>query len=108
MPDSSQFSDKDKIELIEKLDKPNFNVINIDGSRIPGLARGEHDAWYHHPWVNSDVIIQFLHNAGPKERGLVIKKVEQLPWSQYWIYPVDYPTRIRELLPVLSEKDNIL
>lgn len=107
MPDSSQFSEKDKIELIEKLDKPNFNVIDIDGSRIPGLARGEHDAWYNHPWVNSDVIIQFLHRAGPKERGLVIKEIEQLPWSQYWIYPVDYPIRIKKLLPALKER-NIL
>ena len=108
MPDPSQFSDKDKKELIEILDKPNFHVIDIDGSRIPGLARGEHDAWYNHPWVNSDVIIQFLHHADPKERGLVIKKVEQRPWSQYWIYPVDYPNRIRKLLPALREQNSFM
>ena len=108
MPDPSQFSDKDKKELIEILDKPNFHVIDIDGSRIPGLARGEHDAWYNHPWVNSDLIIQFLHHADPKERGLEIKKVEQRPWSQYWIYPVDYPSRIRKLLPALREQNSFM
>lgn len=103
MPDPGQFSDEEKEVLIVKLDKPNFSVIDLDGSKIPGLARGEHGAWYNHPWVNTDVVTQFLFHASPAERGLVLKKIER-PWSKYWIYPEDYPARIKKLLPELKER----
>lgn len=105
-PDPAQFSYEEKEVLIAKLDKPNFSVIDIDGSKIPGLARGEHGAWYNHPWVNTDVIAQFLFQANPAERGLVLKEIER-PWGKYWVYPEDYPARIKKLLPTL-EKRNIL
>ena len=103
MADPGKFTDKDKEELIAKLDQPNFTVIDIDGSRIPGLARGEHGAWYNHPWVNTDVITQFLFKSSPADRGLVAKEIDR-PWKKYWDYPEDYLARLRKLLPELKER----
>jgi esterase/lipase superfamily enzyme len=100
-PDPEKFSDSDRKELIKKLDKPNFSVINIDGTKIPGLDIGEHSAWYNHPWVSSDVITHFLFQLAPDERGLEEKTLNR-PWKKYWVFPGDYPDRIRALLPALE------
>ena len=65
-PDPEKFSESDRKELIEKQDKPNFSVINIDATQIPGLDIGEHGAWYNRSWVSSDVITHFLFQMAPR------------------------------------------
>ena len=104
MSDPSQISEAEVKEIIKKLDRPNIHVIDVDGSKIPGLARGEHGSWYNHPWVNTDVILQFLYHASsPADRGLVLKDPGRY-WKKYWIYPEDYPERIRELHPGIKAR----
>jgi hypothetical protein len=100
-PDLETFSESDRKELIKKLDKPNFSIINIDATQIPGLDIGEHGAWYNHPWVSYYVLTHFLFQVPPDERGLEENTLNWL-WKKYWGLPGDYPDRIRALLPALE------
>lgn len=102
-PDPTKWTEKEQKYILKKLNRPNFHVINIDSANLPGLARGEHGAWYFHPWASTDVIIQFLYHLNPSERGLVLKKINR-PWKKYWIYPKDYPARVRALAPVVKSR----
>jgi hypothetical protein len=57
---------------------------------------GSHSFWYTHPWINSDVLVQFMFNAAPEQRGLVENFNEGGP--RYWTFPPDYPERIIRIL----------
>lgn len=61
-----------------------------------------HNYWYQHPWISRDVLIRFLFQARPEERGLEADYGES--GVQYWIYPQDYPERIISILREAKEK----
>ena len=69
-----------------------FDVIGVDEKSVVGLSSGAHDFWYAHPWISSDVLVQFLFHADPLKRGLVENYNEH--GLRYWTFPPDYPDRI--------------
>ena len=56
------------------------------------MGARSHDFWYSHPWVSSDVLVQFIFQSAPRERGLVERMNED--GLHYWRFPSDYPQRI--------------
>ncbi|MGB5450978.1 MAG: alpha/beta hydrolase [Sedimenticolaceae bacterium] len=95
-PDPSELSEDETLWLMEATKRPNFDVINIDPESMPDLWEGSHSFWYDHPWVSTDVLIQFRGHARPAERGLVEGKTPG--GGQYWSFSPDYDSRIIELL----------
>lgn len=79
-----------------------FSILAVDARNIPDMSAGAHNYWYQHPWVSSDVLIQFLFHASPEERGLEADYSER--GIQYWIYPKDYPERIISILRDAKEE----
>ncbi len=73
-----------------------FDIIGVDSETVSGLPSGSHDFWYAHPWVSSDVLVQFLFSAEPGVRGLVENRNEK--GLRYWTFPPDYPRRIIDIL----------
>ena len=68
----------------------------VDNETVAGLAPGSHSFWYSHPWLSSDVLVQFMFNANPEQRGLVENTNEH--GLRYWTFPPDYPERIIRIL----------
>jgi len=73
-----------------------LEVLMVDSEIVVGLAAGSHSFWYSHPWLSSDVLVQFLFSAAPHRRGLVEKVSEN--GLRYWTFPPDYPERIVRIL----------
>lgn len=69
-----------------------FDIIGVDADSVSGLAAGSHDFWYAHPWISSDVLLQFSFHATPVTRGLVEHR--EADRVRYWSFPPDYPQRI--------------
>jgi len=69
-----------------------FDIIGVDEKTVIGLSSGAHDFWYAHPWISSDVLVQFIFHADPLKRGLVENYNEH--GLRYWTFPPDYPDRI--------------
>jgi esterase/lipase superfamily enzyme len=69
-----------------------FDIIGVDENTVVGMSSGAHDFWYAHPWISSDVLVQFLFHADPLKRGLVENVNEH--GLRYWTFPPDYPDRI--------------
>lgn len=69
-----------------------LDIIGVDEKTVIGLSSGAHDFWYGHPWISSDVLVQFLFHAEPSKRGLVENYNEH--GLRYWTFPPDYPDRI--------------
>ena len=49
--------------LADASEKGRFDIIAVDPETIPNMAAGAHNFWYDHPWVSSDVLIQFLFHV---------------------------------------------
>lgn len=73
-----------------------LEIIGVDSETVDGLSAGSHSFWYTHPWLNSDVLVQFIFNAAPGQRGLVENFSEN--GLRYWTFPPDYPDRIIRIL----------
>ncbi|MBV7484722.1 alpha/beta hydrolase [Bordetella sp. BOR01] len=76
--------------------RQNFDIINIDSRKIPGLHRRAHGFWYGNAWVSSDVLMQFLWHKPPQERGLESHVTSG--GLRFWAFPPDYEARVRTLL----------
>jgi esterase/lipase superfamily enzyme len=69
-----------------------FDVIGVDEKTVIGLSSGAHDFWYAHPWISSDVLVQFIFHADPLKRGLIENYNEH--GLRFWTFPPNYPDRI--------------
>jgi esterase/lipase superfamily enzyme len=69
-----------------------FGVVAVDEKTVIGLPSRAHNFWYGHPWISSDVLVQFIFHAAPLKRGLVENYNEH--GLRYWTFPPDYPDRI--------------
>lgn len=82
-----------------------LDIIGVDEKTVIGLSSGAHDFWYAHPWISSDVLVQFIFHADPLKRGLVENYNEH--GLRYWTFPADYPDRIiRIILEAKKEEGN--
>jgi esterase/lipase superfamily enzyme len=80
-----------------------LDIIGVDEKTVTGLSSGAHDFWYAHPWISSDILVQFIFHADPLKRGLVENYNEH--GLRYWTFPPDYPDRIiRIILKAKKEK----
>jgi esterase/lipase superfamily enzyme len=95
-PDLKELSEEETRWLIDATKQPNFDVINIDPTTVKDLWEGSHGYWYDHPWVSTDVLVQFRLHARPAERGLIEAKAPK--GGRYWLFPPDYDSRIIKLL----------
>ena len=55
------------------------------------MSKGSHSFWYSHPWVSTDVLIQFLLQLRPEDRGLAQYVTEK--GAKLWYFPEDYPAQ---------------
>jgi esterase/lipase superfamily enzyme len=94
-PDPDELTPEQTRWVIEASNRPHFDVISVEPSDIPQLARGEHAFWYDNPWVSSDVLIQFLFHARPAQRGLTENREKGFVW---WTFPTDYDKRVIEVV----------
>jgi len=95
-PDAKELSAEETRWVVDASRQPKFDVIIVDPATIPDLGAGSHAFWYDHPWVSTDVLVQFLLHARPAQRGLVEGDLPR--GGQYWAFPPDYDGRIIELL----------
>ena len=80
-----------------------FDVIWVEPDLMPGMEKGAHDFWYSHPWVSTDILVQFLFQARPAERGLEVYETENK--ARVWYFPPDYPERITPVIERLQATD---
>ena len=99
-PDLAELDEEESQWLIDATQQTKFDVIDIDPATIPEMSSGSHAYWYDHPWVSTDVLVQFLFHARPAERGLVLNRTPD--GGQYWTFPPDYDKRIIDKLKALG------
>ncbi len=93
-PDIKELDEQESELVIQLVDLPTFNVIDMSTSDPPAEANLKgHGYWYKSPWVSTDIIIQFIFHANPAQRGLEIDTDEKRR-AQVWFYPHDYPDRV--------------
>jgi len=98
-PDTSELSKEEVKIMTEALNTPQLDVIDVGGSESLRLG-GAHDSWYSHPWVSNDLLLLFLFNASPLERGLQ-EYVNN--GGKAYRFPTDYDQKIKKILD--AEKD---
>lgn len=83
-----------------------LELLRVRPEDIPGLSDRSHSFWYNDPWVSSDVLLTFLFQLPPGERGLMAGTVALAPGkvAQYWAFPPDYPARLPGVMAGVREK----
>ena len=90
-PDPNELSAEETQWIIDASRTMPLDIIWIDSETIPDIKKGSHSFWYSHPWVSTDVLIQFLLELRPEDRGLAQYETEQ--GHRLWYFPEDYPER---------------
>jgi esterase/lipase superfamily enzyme len=99
-PDLDDLTEEQASWILSQTRKPNFVVIGIDPTTIPGMSKGSHDYWYQSPWVSTDALLDLNFHASPENRGLAYTEGEKK--ARIWYFPADYETRVDEALDRLS------
>jgi hypothetical protein len=73
-----------------------FDMINVNPDDIPNLPPGSHAFWYEDPWVSGDLLVQFLLDRPPDQRGLDAQTSPN--GKRYWGFPVDFDQRVRRIV----------
>lgn len=100
-PDLDDLNKEQADWIIAQSWKPNFVVLAVDSSTIPGMAKGAHDYWYQSPWVSTDALLDLNYHALPGDRGL--SYLETANKVRIWYFPADYEQRIDKALDRLYE-----
>lgn len=100
-PDARELDEEETEIIIAALDTPKLNVLDIGGSEALNIGGG-HDSWYSHPWVSNDLLLLFLFNASPEERGL-IESYSNLGVKQYR-FPQDYEQNVLRIMTEQKRK----
>jgi esterase/lipase superfamily enzyme len=88
-PDPNELSAEETQWVIDASRTMPLDILWIDSETIPDLDKGSHSFWYSHPWVSTDVLIQFLLQLRPEDRGLAQYETEKR--ARLWYFPEDYP-----------------
>lgn len=78
-----------QLEYLRQLDK--LDIVDVSEARLVS-GFGGHFYFLHSPWVSSDLLLSFVSNRSPAERGLV-RDEDEFAWS----FPADYPQRLEAL-----------
>ena len=101
-PDPDELSAEETQWVIDASKRLPFDIIWITSETIPDMSRGSHTFWYSHPWVSTDVLIHFLFQASPAERGLA--QYEEEDNVRIWYFPEDYPEQASLAINRLKEE----
>jgi hypothetical protein len=83
-----------------------LELVRIRPEYFPALSNGSHSFWYDDPWVSSDVLLTFLFNLHPADRGLVAGHVPLAPEQEatYWGFPRDYEARLPGVMAAIRAR----
>jgi hypothetical protein len=95
-PDPNELSAEQTTFLIDASNELRFDVINVNPDDIPNLPPGSHAFWYEDPWVSGDMLVQFLLNRPPDQRGL--DEQASAAGKRYWGFPADFDQRVRRIV----------
>ena len=95
-PDVGELSAEQTTFLVDASNELRFDVINVNPEDIPNLATGSHAFWYEDPWVSGDLLVQFLLNRAPDQRGLDAQATAS--GKRYWGFPADFDQRVRRIV----------
>lgn len=98
-PDLQELNEKETKTLIAATQLPSLNVIDLKKSAALNIGRA-HDSWYSHSWVSNDLLLLFLYNIPPEERGLAAHISENGAKTYY--FPDDYDQKITKILSNLK------
>ncbi len=101
-PDPDELSAEETQWVIDASRKMPLDILWITSETIPDMSRGSHSFWYSHPWVSTDVLVQFLFQARPADRGLA--PYEEEDGVRLWYFPDDYPEKASRAINRLKEK----
>lgn len=112
-PDVSELSAEEAETIMTLLKTPELNVLDVGGSEALKLGSA-HDSWYSHPWVSNDLLMLFLFNPSPEERGLQAHysdsgvKTYQFPENYAeTIYKIINEHKVETLKRTMSEQDKL-
>ena len=88
-PDPDELNAEETQWVIEASRKMPLDILWITSETIQDMDKGSHSFWYSHPWVSTDVLVLFLLQARPQDRGLA--KYEGERGARVWYFPEDYP-----------------
>jgi esterase/lipase superfamily enzyme len=88
-PDLNELNGEETQWVIDASRKMPLDILWIDSETIPDMEKGSHSFWYSHPWISTDVLVQFLFQARPENRGLAEYEGEK--GGRVWYFPEDYP-----------------
>jgi len=95
-PDPTELSAEQTMFLVDASNELRFDMINVNPEDIPNLPPGSHAFWYEDPWVSGDMLVQFLLNRPPDQRGLDAQATAG--GKRYWGFPFDFDQRVRRIL----------
>jgi len=101
-PDPDELSAEETQWVIDASRKMPLDILWITSETIPDMSRGSHSFWYSHPWVSTDVLVQFLFQARPADRGLA--PYEEEDGVRLWYFPDDYPEKASRAINRLQEE----
>jgi hypothetical protein len=92
--------------LLEATREQGLELLRINPYYFPSLSRRSHSFWYDDPWVSSDLLLTFLFNLSPRDRGLADGVSELAPGKEavHWYFPRDYDARLPAVLDGLRAR----
>ncbi|BHH85956.1 alpha/beta hydrolase [Desulforhopalus sp. 52FAK] len=101
-PDGNDITDEEKQILIEELQTPSFNILDVGASEALNLG-GSHNSWYSHPWVSNDLLLLLLFHGTPEDRGLVRYYYDSGVVG--YLFPSDYEEKLKNIIQ--EKKDEL-
>jgi len=101
-PDPNELSGEETQWVIDASRKMPLDILWITSETIPDMDKGSHSFWYSHPWVSTDVLVQFLFQARPEDRGLAEYEGEM--GGRIWYFPEDYPEQSNRAINRLKQE----
>ena len=95
-PDVGELSAEQTTFLIDASNELLFDIINVRPEDIPNLPPRSHAFWYEDPWVSGDLLVQFLLDRPPDQRGLDAQTSPN--GKRYWGFPADFDQRVRRIV----------
>jgi esterase/lipase superfamily enzyme len=102
-PDMAELSPNATRFLLEATREHGLELLRINPDYIPDLSRRSHSFWYDDPWVSSDLLLAFLFNLTPEQRGLESGISVLAPGKEavHWSFPKDYAARLPGVVEAL-------
>ena len=101
-PDPNELNAEETQWVIDASRTMPLDILWIDSETIPDMSKGSHSFWYSHPWVSTDVLIQFLLQLRPEDRGLAHYETEK--GHRLWYFPEDYPDQASRAINRLKQE----